>query len=61
MAEPAGQDTQEKHDACAITAMFNGRELLEPGVVRISRWHPTDGRLEHNANRVWGFAGVARI
>jgi hypothetical protein len=45
----------------AITGLFNGREPLDPGVVRISYWRPRDGRLEENADRVWGYAGVARV
>jgi SAM-dependent methyltransferase len=45
----------------AITAMFNGRKLLDPGVVQISYWRPHEGQPEHNANRVWGFAGVAQL
>jgi S-adenosyl methyltransferase len=45
----------------AITAMFNGREILDPGVVQPSYWRPDGGRPEPGADRVWGYAGVARL
>jgi S-adenosyl methyltransferase len=41
--------------------MFNGRELVAPGLVRISHWRPDGGRPEPGADRVWGYCGVARI
>lgn len=44
-----------------ITGMFNGRELVDPGVVQISRWRPEGGTPPENAERVWGYAGVARV
>ena len=44
-----------------ISAMFNGRDLVYPGVVQISHWRPDDGTLPQNAARVWGYAGVARV
>jgi hypothetical protein len=44
-----------------IRHMFNGRELVTPGLVRISHWRPDGGRPEPNADRVWGYCGVARI
>jgi hypothetical protein len=43
-----------------VTAMFNGRELVDPGVVQISYWRPEGGTPGPNADRVWGYAGVAR-
>jgi hypothetical protein len=45
----------------AITMMFNGREILDPGVVQLSYWRPEAGRPEPGADRVWGYAGVARV
>ncbi len=45
----------------AITRMFNGRELLEPGVTQISCWRPDGGVPELRADRAWGYAGVARV
>jgi SAM-dependent methyltransferase len=43
-----------------VTEMFNGRDLVAPGVVQISYWRPEGGAAEVNADRVWGYAGVAR-
>jgi hypothetical protein len=45
----------------AITEMFNGREVLDPGVVRLSYWRPDGGQPEPGADQVWGYAGVARL
>jgi SAM-dependent methyltransferase len=44
-----------------ITDMFNDRELLDPGVVQISYWRPDGGTPAPNADKVWGYAGVARV
>jgi SAM-dependent methyltransferase len=44
-----------------VTAMFNGRDLIAPGVVQISYWRPEGGAPDVNADRVWGYAGVARL
>jgi S-adenosyl methyltransferase len=44
-----------------ITDMFNGRELVDPGVVQISYWRPDGGTPAPNAGKVWGYAGVARV
>jgi SAM-dependent methyltransferase len=44
-----------------ITNMFNGRELVDPGVVQLSYWRPDGGTPAPNADRVWGYAGVARV
>jgi hypothetical protein len=44
----------------AIGRMFNGRELVDPGLVLISYWRPDGGQPDHNADRVWGYCGVAR-
>jgi len=44
-----------------ITRLFNGKELVDPGVVLLSYWRPEGGQPEHNADRVWGYGGVARI
>jgi SAM-dependent methyltransferase len=45
----------------AIQRLFNGAELIDPGVVRISCWRSGDGQPEPNADRVWGYCGVARL
>ncbi len=44
-----------------ITGMFNGHALVDPGVVQISYWRPEGGTPAPNADRVWGYAGVARV
>jgi S-adenosyl methyltransferase len=44
----------------AITAMFNGVGLVGPGVMRISYWRPDGGVPAPDADKVWGYAGVAR-
>jgi len=44
----------------AIRQMFNGRELVDPGLVLISDWRPDSGRTQPGAGRVWGYCGVGR-
>ena len=44
----------------AILAMFNGRELVDPGLVRISYWRPDGSHPGYDPDRVWGYCGVAR-
>jgi hypothetical protein len=44
-----------------IQRMFNGAELVDPGAVLISHWRPDGGRLDYNADQVWGYCGVARV
>jgi hypothetical protein len=44
----------------AITAMFNGRELLDPGLVLVNYWRPTIGPGP-KADRAWAYGGVALI
>jgi hypothetical protein len=45
----------------AIRRMFNRTELVDPGVVLFSHWRPDSGQPDHNADRVWGYCGVARV
>jgi hypothetical protein len=45
----------------AILRMFNGRELLDPGLVLVSRWRPDGGVPGHNADRAWSYGGLALI
>jgi SAM-dependent methyltransferase len=42
----------------AIEALFNGRQLVSPGLVRIPYWRP-DGDPCPNADRVGAYGGVA--
>ncbi len=43
-----------------ILRMFNGRDLVEPGLVQVSYWRAGD-EPEENADRVWAYGGVARL
>jgi hypothetical protein len=36
--------------------MFNGAELVDPGVVLISYWRPDSGQLDYNADQE-GYSG----
>ncbi len=45
----------------SIQRMFNGAEMVDPGVVLISHWRPDGGRPDYNADQVWGYSGVARL
>jgi S-adenosyl methyltransferase len=45
----------------AILAMFNGRPLVEPGLVLVSYWRPDGGQPAQNADRVWAYGGVAPL
>ncbi|MGF6883596.1 hypothetical protein ABIA39_006855 [Nocardia sp. GAS34] len=48
-------------DRAAITAMFDGWEMIEPGVVELPLWHPESDRDLHEApGRSLGLAGVGR-
>jgi hypothetical protein len=48
-------------DKQAVRRLFNGRELVDPGLVQISYWRPDGGQPDPDADRVWGYCGVARI
>jgi SAM-dependent methyltransferase len=43
----------------AILRMFNGRELVDPGLVLVSRWRPEDGEPGPDSGRAWAYGGVA--
>jgi SAM-dependent methyltransferase len=43
----------------AIARMFNGRTLLDPGLVLVSRWRPDTDVAEPNADHVNAYGGVA--
>ena len=45
-------------DRQQVTDLFAGLELVEPGVVQISRWRPEPELGEQDAAALWG--GVAR-
>ncbi|WP_320780198.1 SAM-dependent methyltransferase [Streptomyces sp. CRN 30] len=43
-----------------ITALFDGLELVEPGVVRVTEWRPEAGEPGGTAGPVDAYGGVAR-
>ena len=45
----------------AILHMFNGRELVDPGLVLVSYWRPEGGDPGPDADRAWVYAGVAAV
>ena len=45
----------------AILRMFNGRELVDPGLVLVSYWRPEGGDPGPNADRAWAYGGVAAV
>ena len=45
----------------AILRMFNGRELVDPGLVLVSYWRPDGGAPGPNADRAWAYGGVAAV
>ncbi len=45
----------------AILRMFNGLELLDPGLVLVSYWRPEGGVPDPNADRAWVYGGVATV
>jgi hypothetical protein len=45
----------------AILRMFNGRELVDPGLVLVSYWRPEGGGPPLNADRAWVYGGVAAV
>jgi SAM-dependent methyltransferase len=48
-------------DKDAIMLMFNGRELVDPGLVLVSYWRPEGGDPGPNASRAWVYGGVAAV
>lgn len=43
-----------------IARMFNGRELIDPGLVLVPHWRP-DGPVSPEADQAWTYCGVARV
>jgi hypothetical protein len=50
---PGGRD--------AILRLFNGHELVDPGLVLVSRWRPEGDDPGPNADRAWAYGGVASV
>jgi len=44
-----------------ILKLFNGRPLVDPGLVLVSRWRPDGIEPGYNADRAWAYGGVARL
>jgi hypothetical protein len=44
-----------------ILRLFNGRTLVDPGLVLVSHWRPDAGGSGHNADRAWAYGGVAEL
>jgi hypothetical protein len=44
-----------------ITQLFNGREIVSPGVVQLPYWRPDDADPDSNPDRIAAYAGVARV
>jgi S-adenosyl methyltransferase len=53
---PGGRHVARPHDA--VARFFDGAELLEPGVVRVSSWRPDSAAEAATPTTLWG--GVAR-
>jgi SAM-dependent methyltransferase len=45
----------------AILRMFNGRELIDPGLVLVSYWRPDGGDPGPDADQAWAYGGVAAL
>jgi SAM-dependent methyltransferase len=44
-----------------ILKLFNGRTLIDPGLVLVSRWRPDPDEAGYNADRAWAYGGVATL
>jgi hypothetical protein len=45
----------------AILAMFNGRDLVDPGLVLVSYWRPEGGYPGPDADKAWVYGAVATV
>ena len=45
----------------AILRMFNGRDLVDPGLVPVSYWRPEGGAPGPGADKAWVYGGVAAV
>jgi SAM-dependent methyltransferase len=43
----------------SISRIFEGLEVVEPGIVQIPTWRP-DGPIPEESNQVWGYGGIGR-
>jgi len=44
-----------------ILRMFNGRDLVDPGLVLVSYWRPEGGDPGPDADKAWVYGGVAAV
>ena len=44
-----------------ILKLFNGKPLIDPGLVLVSYWRPDHGEVSHNADRAMAYGGVATL
>jgi hypothetical protein len=44
-----------------ILRLFNGRDLVDPGLVLVSRWRPDRDVPARIADRAWSYGRVARV
>jgi hypothetical protein len=45
----------------AILGMFNGRDLVDPGLVLVSYWRPEGGDPGPDADKAWVYGAVGAI
>jgi hypothetical protein len=48
-------------DKAGILRIFNGTDLVDPGLVLVSYWRPDSDELDPNADRVMAYGGVSRV
>jgi S-adenosyl methyltransferase len=56
----ANDDVVRPRSHAEILRLFNGRELIEPGLVQVPWWRP-DTLVGPTASRVWAYGGIAKI
>jgi hypothetical protein len=44
-----------------ILRLFNGKPLVDPGLVLVSYWRPDNGDAGSNADRAWAYGALARL
>lgn len=59
-AARANDDVVSPRSHDEILRLFNGRELIEPGLVQVPWWRP-DTLVAPTADRVWAYGGIAKI
>jgi hypothetical protein len=44
-----------------ILKLFNGKPLIDPGLVLVNYWRPENGEGGYNADRAWAYGAVATL